>query len=249
MSPGARLAPSELESLDRALDSSLRPLRGGDAPVDVLFSGGVDSSLLVWELRNLPSLGLITVGLEGSADLDAARSAAGRLGRPWEPSVLTPAELDRLVPTISDELDGVSPTGRAVLVSLAAGLARSKAARVLCGQGVDELFLGYAHFRGLSPREAETRARLDLRRALDEDGPRAERVARRFGRTLRAPFLGPEFVAAAGSIPIERRLPGALTKECFRAFAQHRGLPAAIAERPKRAIQFGSGVDRWLRST
>jgi len=62
-----------------------------------------------------------------------------------------------------------------------------------------------------------------------------------------APFLDPVFVAAATAVPIESRLPTPGAKSLWRAWARSRGLPAAIAERPKRALQYGTGVERWLR--
>jgi asparagine synthase (glutamine-hydrolysing) len=140
----------------------------------------------------------------------------------------------------------VSRTMRGVLVAFALALARAPPGIVLCGQGADELFLGYAHFRGLSREAATARADSDLRQLVGRDWPRTQQIAQEMGRSVAAPFLHPDFVRAARSVPIESRLPHPVPKGFFRAWAAHRGVPEKIAGRPKRAVQFGSGVDRLI---
>jgi asparagine synthase (glutamine-hydrolysing) len=239
---------AEFVGLDTALDEALDPWRSDAEPLGVLFSGGVDSGLLAWELRERPNLRLVTAGMPRSPDLVAAEAGARRLGVPWGPIVLAPNDVTDAARGAIVDLEGSSPTSRSVLVALACAIAASPTHRLLCGQGADELFLGYAHFRGLSVSEAAERSRQDLDRLLADDWPRAQRIARRLGRSLGAPYLDPRFRDAAQRIPWERRLPGREAKSIFRDFAEHRGLPAELARRPKRAVQFGSGVDRILRA-
>ncbi len=236
-------------ALDLAFDSALRPWRSGEGPVSLLFSGGVDSGLLAWELRRRSDLTLVTVGMPGSADLRAAASAASALGLRWAGTELTRADVRAMEERIRDATDGRTRTARSVLVALALALADAPAPHVLCGQGVDELFLGYAHYRSLEARSAEARSDEDLRILREEDWPLARTLANRLGRDVAAPYLDPGFTAAARRIPIERRLPGDVPKALFRRWAQYRGLPASIALRPKRALQYGSGIDRLVAGT
>ncbi len=240
---------TEFAGLDRAIDRTVHDRFGSAESPGILFSGGVDSSLLAWELREAPGLTLVTVGVTGSPDLAAARSAADRLALRWYPVTVAPDEVHEIGRRIDPETRGASPTSRPVLVALACAIARSPVATLLCGQGIDELFLGYAHFHGLDAEAAARRVEADLARAQDDDGPRTRRIARRFDRTVHAPFLEPEFVAAALAIPIEHRMPSPVPKDLFRRFAEHRGLPAELAARPKRAVQYGTGIERVLRAT
>lgn len=243
------LPESDFAGLDRAIDRVVRDrFRAVESP-GILFSGGVDSSLLAWELREVPGLTLVTVGVPGSPDLAAAQSAADRLTLRWCPLTVAPEEVHDIARRVEPETRNASPTSRTVLVALACALARSPVPELLCGQGVDELFLGYAHFRGLHAAEAARRVAVDLARTRDDDGPRLRRIAGRFDRVVHAPFLHPEFVDAALAIPIGRRLPDPVPKALFRRFAEHRGLPAELAARPKRAVQYGSGIERALRMT
>lgn len=233
--------------LDAAFDLAIAPWRAGAGPLAVLFSGGVDSGLLAWELRNRPSTVLCTVGTPGSPDLVAAGPAARAIGLPWVPCELSDEQLAGIRSRAGAELSAVPPPRRSLFFALAAVTELAAAPELVCGQGADELFLGYYHFRGLGAEAARERAAADLAQLLSDDWPRTVRLAALAGRRLGAPFLDPGFVRASLAVPIELRMPGAAPKRLFRAWARQRGLPAEIAERPKRALQFGSGVDAWWR--
>jgi asparagine synthase (glutamine-hydrolysing) len=234
-------------TLDDAIGDSLRPWREGSGSTALLSSGGVDSSLLAWELRSTPRLVLSTVGVRGSADLTAAEEAAGLLGLPWVGTPIAAADVRRVSDTVDPEVAGIAGVRRSVLLAVAVAIDHAPHQEVLCGQGADELFLGYAHYRGLLPAEAGRRAEADLDRLLADDWPRTERIARRLGRGVHAPYLEPKFVTAARSVPLAARLPLPGPKAFFRRWARHRGLPASLADRPKRALQYGSGIDRIVR--
>jgi asparagine synthase (glutamine-hydrolysing) len=235
------------QSFGEALGEALAPWQRGDDPLTLLFSGGVDSCLLAWELRRRPGLELLTVGRSGAPDLVAGEEAAQKLGLPWRGSVLEDDELERLLTVVGPELDGTAPARRAIFLALAAALSHCAGPIALCGQGVDELFLGYRHFAGLRAAEAAAREQRDLDRLLADDWPRSERIATSLGRRLLAPYLTSAVVRAARSVPIDLRLPGNEPKGIFRRWAVARGLDPALASRPKRALQYGSGIDRWLR--
>ena len=232
--------------LDAALEVALGPVRARAEPFGLLYSGGVDSSLLAWELRDRPGLVLHTVGVRGSTDLDAARSGAERIGLPWSGTVVEPAEVRSVVRKAAPDLVDLAGVARTVLASFAVAVQTARAGHLLCGQGADELFLGYHHFRDLSATAAEARSREDLDRLRTREWPRAVRIARRSGHELEAPFLDPAWVRTLWEIPIELRLPHPEAKRLFRAWAEHRGLPAEIAHRPKRAMQYGSRIHHLL---
>ncbi|HTT17254.1 MAG TPA: asparagine synthase-related protein [Thermoplasmata archaeon] len=233
--------------LDRALDAALGPLRSAGAPRVVLFSGGVDSGLLAWELRRSGNTVLFTVGLPPSADLARAAAAAPLVGLPWSSRRLDEPLLGEAEALVEHLLPDLPSARRSVLVALAAAMIAAPPGRLVCGQGADELFLGYAHFRGLSTEAAEVRSRADLQQLLDRDAPALVALAAEQGRQVDCPYLDRRFVEAAGAVPVEMRMPGVLPKGWFREFARHRGLPAALADAPKKAIQYGSGVARWRR--
>ena len=233
--------------LDAALEDALRPLRESSGPLGILFSGGVDSSLLAWELRQRPDVILCTMGRDGSPDLRAGRSGAERLGLPWEGIVIDREHVRIAEERFRRELDDLPTMSRNVLLSLAIAIDGASPPRLVCGQGVDELFLGYAHFRDLEEGVAARRVVEDLARLRERDWPRTERVAERVGKTVIAPYLSLPFEVAANRVPIGLRLPREEPKRFFREWALGRGLPIELSRRPKKALQYGSGVDALVR--
>ena len=242
-----RRTVAAFRSLDRALETALGRWRTSDEPIGVLFSGGVDSSLLVWELRSRRDLELYTAGVPGSADPMSARTGAQLLGLPWRSLPIDRRRIGRLADELVPELGGLSSVERSVQLSLALALEVAPRRSLLCGQGIDEMFGGYAHFRPLSVPDRDHRAVADLRRLQEKDWPCTVRVAARLGGRIEAPFLDPRFVEAAMAIDPDLRLRAPPPKALFRRWALARGLPAELAGRAKRAMQYGSGVDRELR--
>ncbi len=233
-------------ALGEALDAALARWSSSARACTLLFSGGIDSTLLAWELRGAPAVQAITVGLAGSRDLAAAEPAARRLGLRWVGHAAHEAELTTLRARLDQELEGAAPSLRGVFLGLAAAIDAAPTRELLLGQGADELFLGYAHFRGLDGPRAAERAATDLQRLLEDDWPRTVRIAQQLGHEVFAPYLAPAFVAAASSIPIALRLPVPEPKRWLRQWAIRRGLPPDLAARPKMALQYGTGVARWL---
>ena len=243
--------PTELAALranlSSALDDSLGPLREGSAPLGVLFSGGVDSSLLAWELRKRPGLSLWTLGREGSEDLITGRERAARLGISWHGMPINAEDVREADARFHEPLEGTSPVVRSVLLSLALAIELAEPTELVCGQGIDELFLGYAHYQSLNEHSAEQRCRDDLARLRTSDWPRTLRIAHSVGTIVHAPYLSSGFEGAALRVPIAMRIPGDLPKRFFREWAISRGLPSDLALRPKKAMQYGSGVESLLR--
>ena len=236
-----------LAALDRAWDEAIRTHREAVGPRAILYSGGVDSSLVAWELRRRPETVLVTVGVAGASDLGASAAGAELIGLPWLPTTLEDESLSELRRSEASELTEVPPARQSLFLALAAAIRSAPPGGLLCGQGADELFLGYAHFRGLRGPEAEARAQQDLDQLVGHDWPWTQRFARRSGRSIDSPFLDPVFIRAAQRIPIEERLPDPSPKACLRRLAERRGVPPSLTRRPKRALQFGSGIDAWWR--
>lgn len=231
------------EALQSAVLAAAAP-----GPVCLLFSGGLDSSLLAHLLaRARVPVELLVVGLPGSFDLASARDGARALGLPLSSETLTAAEVE----ACADWLQGIpgAPRGSLLAVQTALALAfrRAHGDPVLCGQGADELFLGYTHYKGLTGEALERRAEEDLLRLREVDLPFSRRVAERSGKTLSTPYLSEEVIQALAPVPWEARRGPGEPKALLRKVALSLGLPPSLAGKPKKALQYGSGVDRVLR--
>jgi asparagine synthase (glutamine-hydrolysing) len=245
-SHGSPRAPrvEEVATTIQRVVAETTPSRGG---VTLLYSGGLDSSLLAWLLRARLATRLLTVGVPGAPDLSAGSAGAQLIGLPWSSRELAPERVARSQPAlVVDRRSPPSPLW-SVQVALDLALDATEDATVMVGQGADELFWGYAHFRGLTPTEGRRRAQADLDRLLTVDWPATIGTAARHGRRLLAPYLDPRLVALAQSLDPEELSWTLESKPLLRAAAHRLGLPPPLAGRPKKAMQYGTGVDAILR--
>lgn len=245
---GAAAEEAWVSTLGEALqDAVLDAARGG--PVSLLFSGGLDSSLLAHLLAKagIP-LELLVVGLPGSQDLASASEGASILGLPLSTAVLSPSEVRETAGDLGRTAPALTPTSLAVQTALSLALRHSRWERVLCGQGADELFLGYAHYRLLTGAALAKRAQEDLLQLFHVDFPFTGSMARRLGKLLSAPYLSRGVIEALANVPWEARRGPGEPKALLRKVAVALGLPSSLAGRPKKAFQYGSGIQRLLRT-
>jgi asparagine synthase (glutamine-hydrolysing) len=208
----------------------------------VALSGGVDSALIA-RLAGLPS---VTVGVEGSRDLERGRAAARALGLPWEGVTITPDEVEAALPRVIAAIPRATPLDTAIATGLffvAKWAGERGHRRILVGQGADELFAGYARYR-TAPDIPAMLARdfASLRRQALRD----QAVARIHGASFSLPFLDLRVVRAARALPPEKLLSEGTGKVPLRELAALL-LPPGIASRPKKAMQYGSGIARAIR--
>jgi asparagine synthase (glutamine-hydrolysing) len=242
----------DAEGLDRefltAFETSL--VRLGD-PLTLLYSGGLDSSLVAFCLGHLGrSFSGLTLGVGEAPDVAAAEGGAAELRFPLRLISLSTASVrERLREGAPGLSLSTREPNRSVRLALLLGLEAAGPTTVVCGQGADELFGGYAHFRGLSAQEAAARRELDLRNVLDVEWPWFEDVARGIGSQVASPYLDASVLEIVTRIPVERSVAALPPKAWLREVARAHGLSPALADRPKRAFQYGSGVARSLRGT
>ncbi len=245
MEPGG-VGPDGGKSGPRLAGALLRAVQAAAGGVDrltVLYSGGVDSSIIAHLARRFAAVTLLVVGTEGARDRAAARAGAQGLGLPLTEALVTEEQVRDVAAIFADELGGLREPYYSVALGTAVLVGQAPDRRVLWGQGADELFYGYARYRTMVPGVVRQSASADLLRVEREDGPRADRIAARLGRELRAPFLDAAVLTAVRDDPPPLPTP-TVSKPGLRRLARDLGLPGSICERPKRAFQYGSGVHR-----
>lgn len=220
----------------------------------VLFSGGVDSSLIaVLAARQIPDIMLITVGFAGSNDVEWAPEAAQLLGLGdnHRLTCITAGDVQLAIPLVMKELGTADPMTISLAVPLFIACIEAKSRSIdllLTGQGADELFGGYYRYREIAARGTSA---LHAAIAADVSGLplrdilRDNTVASAAHMKIAAPFLDPEMVHLGLSIPAELKVMefgGELVgKYILRRAAEH-VMPGEIAWRDKKAMQYGSGV-------
>lgn len=139
----------ELEAL---LEDAVRRQLVADVPVGVLLSGGVDSSLVTaMAVRAAPRVKTFTVRFPGSGEHDEtehARLIARHFGTEHLELEAEPGSVD-LLDLLARQYDEPMADSSMIPTYLVSRLVRQHCTVVLGGDGGDELFGGYTHYRRL----------------------------------------------------------------------------------------------------
>ena len=151
--PGGQDASEEdlLAELEGLLEDAVRRQLMADVPVGILLSGGIDSSLVTaMAARVSPTpVHTFTVTFPGHAGYDEsprARLVAERFGTRHTELSVEPASVE-LLPVLARQFDEPIADSALVPTFLLSRLIRRHATVALSGDGGDELFAGYPHYR------------------------------------------------------------------------------------------------------
>ncbi len=237
------------------LRTSMEVVRGDRCAV--LFSGGVDSSLVAHLARDVcADVCLFCVTGRDSTDTDSSRTAAHELNLPLTQIVMEPNQVWEILPEVIHAIGSVNPMD--VCISLPFAIASLHARQggyetVISGQGPDELFAGYARhvrlYQTQGPEALQTILNREIAVTHRTNIERDEQAIAWGGCDAFFPYLYGPFIKTALSLPPAWKVsPGASPdrKVIFRRLAIYMGLPESIAMRPKRATQYSSGSMRTL---
>ena len=241
-------AASELAGL---IESSVRRRVEGERLVAVSFSGGLDSSILAFCAARHSDVILCSAYSDGSRDEKQSRSIAEKLGLPIVSRALTPQDIRRELKALDLPFEP-TPMDQALwcIYSTTARLARENGAEtILLGQLADELFGGYVKYvRAVEEGgvlAAETMMEEDLVRC-GEVGLLRDELACSSSVEPRFPFADEGVASMALSIPLDFKIRGGRRKHLLREAAKLLGLPEEVAETPKKAAQYSSGILKLL---
>jgi asparagine synthase (glutamine-hydrolysing) len=258
---------ADLRALRDSLEDAVERQLMSDVPYATLLSGGLDSSVIASVARKFasrriedhghseawwPQLHSFAIGLEGSPDLAAARTAAKAIGTVHHETRFTVQEgIDALHDVIYhlETFDVTTVRASTPMYLLARRIKAMGIKMVLTGEGSDEILGGYLYFhKAPDAREfhAETVRKLDA--LYKYDCLRANKSMAAWGVEARVPFLDREFLDVAMSFDSEdkRIVPGRIEKHVLRqAFKGY--LPDEILWRQKEQFSDGVGYS-WIDS-
>lgn len=185
-----------------------------DLPVSMLLSGGLDSSLIYYTLKNQ--------GRHISA-YSYPNGESEFLPPGVEMVEANPPSLCEAVTVMQTPMDLGSLVPQ---VQLAQAL-KGKTRVVITGDGADELFGGYTRSRTYDSQYADTFLELPYYHL-----PRLDRVLMRSTIELRSPFLAPAIVRLALGLPRGMRIDKAFLKLCAKGT-----VPDEIIDRPKHPLK------------
>ena len=186
---------------------------------------------------------LIAVGIPDAHDLKAARSASELIDMELKVIEVEPKdmitegmEMQKCLNLSSIEVEFMLPFWIAAK--------NSDNSILMCGQGADELFGGYARFR---TEDAEYDLEKEVSDLVNRLPDRENKIAKEFGLELACPYLAESVIEAAEKYSPQERV-GKVGKEPLRKAALEMGLPKVIAQRKKKAAQYGSGSQKAIKS-
>jgi len=246
------------ETLQKLLENSVRNRVEGLREVAVAFSGGLDSSIVAFLAKeHRVNVHLIHISLKNQAETEEAKKAAEELNLPIQVHLFEEADVEKVVAKVVELIEEPDPIKTAIGVPFywtAKKTAEAGFKALLAGQGADELFGGYQRYVNEYLRNGAEKVRRtmfdDVIRIHESNLERDVKICSFHGVELRLPFASCAVADFALSLPLElkiERKADSLRKLVLRKVAENMGLPTAIAEKPKKAVQYSTGINNALK--
>jgi asparagine synthase (glutamine-hydrolysing) len=246
------------KELRRLLHQSVKERVAGLKEVAVAFSGGLDSGIIAFLARNFGTdVHLIFVSLEGQTEAKYAKEAAEALKLPLHVYCYSEEAVEEVLPKVLWLIEETNPvkTSIGIPVFWAAEKASEMGFKVmLAGQGADELFGGYKRYLNdysqYGKESVQKKIFNDTARMYEVNLERDSKICNFHNIELRLPFAAYQLAKFAVSLPLQLKIESPddmLRKIVLRKVAEDMGLPHFIANKPKRAIQYATGVNRVVK--
>ena len=249
----------DVAKIDKMLKLSVSKRIDGLSEVGVIFSGGLDSSYIALLLKeiseNIPlKITLYAVGAEGSKDVEAAIYASKFLNLELKICEVTEDMLREALPEVVRAIgdDNLMKVGVGLTTYLATKMVAEDGLKVaFSGQGADELFGGYKRYlQSFVDGTLNYDLRVDMSNMYHVNLERDDACSMLNAVELRLPFLDKNLVELVLNIPDNKKIVSMhddMRKSILRKLAFEEGLDYEIAYRPKKAAQYGTGIDKILR--
>jgi asparagine synthase (glutamine-hydrolysing) len=246
------------ETLQKLLERSVRKRVSGTKEIAVAFSGGLDSSVVAFLASKCRvNVHLIHVSLENRPETEEAKKAADELSLPLHVYLFREADVEKVasrVVELIEEADAVKVSIGVPFYWTAEKASEAGFRVLLAGQGADELFGGYQRYVNdylLYGKEKVRKTMFDDVVKLHESNiERDVKICGFHDVELRLPFASYQIAKFALNLPVElkiERSADTLRKLVLRKVAADMGLPSSIVEKPKKAVQYATGISDALK--
>lgn len=240
-------------ALEEAVVTTLAQAEG--ASLALMYSAGVDSALLAKLCQDAGHAPLLlAVGTDRSKDREFVDRSRSHLDLPIQFIAVGEDNIAEAFPTVRNLLLEAEIAPDRMHLSLGVGtylacqvVSRRGIELLLSGQGADALFAGFHKYQRVPLEELPAVLERDVQNALRNDFARDQAIAASFSIEFAAPFLTPSVVELALSIPADLKLGPRGNKLVLREVARQRGLPEFIAGRPKKAMQYSTGIEKVVK--
>ena len=245
------------KTLQSLLEQSIQRRVHGLKEVSVAFSGGLDSSLVAF-LANKSGVkvNLFHVSLENQVETEDAIKAAEALNLPLQVDLFKDSDVETVLLKVVELIEEPDPVKASIGVPfywVAEKAAEAGFKVMLAGQGADELFGGYQRYvkEYCSKGEKVSKTMFsDVLGLYESNLERDLKITGFFDVELRLPFGAFDLAEYALTLPLECKFepkPDTLRKLVLRRVALNAGVPKSIADKPKKAVQYSTGINDALK--
>jgi len=236
------------EIKEKFMDAVEKRVPEGD--LGLLFSGGLDSTLIAATLQELgKDFTAYTAGIQHGnvntpRDMDWAGEIAEEMGIELEAYEADLEEVEETLPMLVDWISSTSVVKNGVALPFHMALKNSRDSQqvIMSGLGSEQLYAGYYRQQGYLNKECLS----GLRSLFENDLYRDNVVSFRNGREIRLPFLDHDLIRHALTIPEDYKVKDDYRKYVLRKTAEKLGVPEKVAWRGKTAAQYGSNFDKAI---
>ncbi len=244
--------------LQALLECSTRLRVSGEKKVAVAFSGGLDSCVVAFLASKCGvEVELIHVSLENRHETEEAWEAAEELRLPIQVHLYKESDVEKTIREVVNLIEEPNPVKASIGVPFYWNAQKAAAAGhrvLLAGQGADELFGGYQRYvtEYIQHGDASVRKTMfhDVTGIHESNLERDEKICDFHGVELRLPFASFDLAEFAVGLPVQLKFEkkaDSLRKLTLRKVAENLGIPRSLAERPKKAVQYSTGINNALK--
>jgi len=246
------------KKLQKLLQKSTRERVSRLKEVAVAFSGGLDSSVVAFLAKSLGAdVHLIHVSLENQQETEHAKKVAEELGLPIHVYLYNEENVEEILPKVLwliEEPDSLKASIGIPFYWAAEKTAEMKIKVLLAGQSADELFGGYKRYLNDYLQHGSQKVQEiifnDILKMYETNFERDFKICNFHNVELRLPFATYSIAKFAAELPLKQKIEkqdNGLRKLVLRRVAENLGLPQYVVKKPKRAIQYATGIDKTLK--
>ncbi|MBN2457738.1 diphthine--ammonia ligase [Candidatus Woesearchaeota archaeon] len=243
-----------IEDIEKETETLIRcaiAKRIPDKKYGLLFSGGIDSTIIAFILKEMGqdftcyTTVIDDPNLKEPEDLIYSKRVADALGLKLKVIMIKPGKisslLKRIVPLIEDP-NTVKAEVALTFFSACKAAKKDGCSVIFSGLGSEEIFAGYERHR--NAKEINRECVSGLLQLHNRDLYRDDVITMYNGLEARMPYLDIELVFAALKIPGRYKIAEGVEKYILRRVAGNMGLSEGFFSRKKKAAQYGSNISK-----
>lgn len=233
-----------IEQCKMLLEAAVKRQVATDLPIAVIFSGGLDSTIILHlAMKYHSDVTAFSLGTDDSEDLEFARRFCRERSIKHHIANFDPHLIARNISRAIFDGEFFEPVDISDMLSMTMvyALARNHGFKVaLSGDGSDEIFAGYDMFKSAADPNALTTYRVN--NLYRTDLQRVDRSSMVNSIECRVPFLDKQLMSFAMSLPINLKIRNGVEKYVLRESMRNE-LPSYMLDRPKIRMPEGIGIN------